>query len=282
MTIRMSLASAAVALAVLLGSLGPAPVAATRYYVSLGDSLAEGVGDNEKGGYAQQLFTALQATMPELELVKLGCGGETTTTMIDGGACSYPVTGGSQLDEAKKFLEDHRGAVVLVTIDLGADDIIVACPNLVDVPPDYRCIFDAFTTIETNLPTILTELRQAAEPDPNRVTVPIVGMTYYDFILALWLQGKAGRAFALDTFGAFLQFNDTLEHIYKAARSPVADVEGAFSTRNFKMVQTPDFGSIPFNVARICQWTWMCTVGDFHTNTEGHGVIAEAFRKVLP
>lgn len=280
MTKRISLASGILVLAVLLGSPGPAPAAETRYYVSLGDSLAEGVGSTDGTGYAGQ-----PAAMLGLTLVPLGCGGETTTTMInDPRGCpdSYPPIGGSQLEKAEAFLEANRGAVALVTIDLGADDIIVACPNLVDRPPDYRCIFDAFTTIETNLPTILARLRQAAELLPNRVTVPIVGMTYYDFILALWLQGGAGRAFALDTFGAFLQFNDTLERIYKAATSPVADVEGAFSTKNFKMVQTPDFGRIPFNVWQICLLTGMCSGGDFHANDDGYRVIAEAFRKVLP
>jgi hypothetical protein len=251
--------------------------------VSLGTSLAEGFQPNgvPNKGYADQLFTALRATTPDLQLVKLGCGCETTTVMINGGnscGCSYPQ--GSQLKEAEAFLQANRGAVVLVTIDAGSDDILAACRSLPSVPPDARCINNTLTTIKTNLPMILARLRQAAGP-----TVPIVGMTYYDLFLAFWLQGQAGRAFALDTFGMFLRFNDTLEGIYKAANSPVADVEGAFSTTNFKMVQTPDFGSIPLNVARICQWTCMCEpppLGpDIHANTEGHGVIAEAFRKVL-
>jgi lysophospholipase L1-like esterase len=280
---RISLASAILVLAVLLGTLWPAPVAAQHYYVSLGTSLAEGFQPNgvSNEGYADQLFTILQRTTPDLQLVKLGCGGETTTVMINGGGlCSYPL--GSQLKEAEAFLQAHRGAVTLVTIDAGSDDIIAACPSLPSMPLDAQCINDTFTTIETNLPTILARLRQAAGP-----TVPIVGTTYYDLFLAFWvLGGEGGQAFALDTYGMFLRFNDTLERIYKAARSPVADVEGAFSTTNFKMVQTPDFGSIPLNVARICQWTWMCEpppLGpDIHANTEGHGVIAEAFHKVLP
>jgi lysophospholipase L1-like esterase len=283
MTKHLSLAPAILVLAVLLGTLWPAPVAAQHYYLSLGTSLAEGFQPNgvSNEGYADQLFTILQATTPDLQLVNLGCGRETTTVMINGGGlCSYPQ--GSQLREAEAFPQEaNQGAVVLVTIDAGADDILAACPSLPSVPPDARCINDVFTTIETNLPMILARLRQAAGP-----TVPIVGMTYYDLFLAFWLQGQAGRALALDTFGMFLRFNDTLERIYKAARSPVADVEDAFSTKNFQMVQTPDFGSIPFNVARICEWTWMCEpppLGpDIHANTEGYGVIANAFFKVLP
>ena len=40
--------------------------------------------------------------------------------MIDGGICHYP--GGSQLNAAVAFLHAHRGRVLLVTIDIGAND----------------------------------------------------------------------------------------------------------------------------------------------------------------
>ncbi|MBI2882419.1 MAG: hypothetical protein HYY11_00690 [Candidatus Methylomirabilis oxyfera] len=84
----------------------------------------------------------------------------------------------------------------------------------------------------------------------------LIGMNYYDPYLAFWLQGEGGRAAATDSRQAFLQFNDTLEEIYKAGGSPVADVGGAFSTADFATkVLSPDFGMIPLNVARICQWT---------------------------
>lgn len=53
-------------------------------------------------------------------LVKLGCSGETSYTMIRGGICRYPA--GSQLAQAKHFLRTHRRHVSLVTIDIGAND----------------------------------------------------------------------------------------------------------------------------------------------------------------
>src|SRR5579875_2746513 len=66
----------------------------TTYYLSLGDSLAQGVQPNSQGvsvetnqGYANQLSTSLHQTNPYLRLVKLGCPGETTATMISGGIC---------------------------------------------------------------------------------------------------------------------------------------------------------------------------------------------------
>ncbi|MDE2059797.1 MAG: SGNH/GDSL hydrolase family protein [candidate division NC10 bacterium] len=252
--------------------------AAVKYYVSLGDSLAAGFQPTGSfaQGYADQLFTALRAKTSGLQHVKLGCFGETTVTMITGGVCSY--RHGSQLNEAVAFLQRHQGSVALITIDIGANDVNCS----ITMPLDMRCITDASAAVETNLPSILTALRAAAGPG-----VPIVGMNYYDPFLAFWLQGEGGRAAATDSRQAFLKFNDTLDTIYKAAGSPVADVEGAFSTTDFATkVVSPDFGTVPLNVARICQWTWMCTPAplgpDIHANTEGYGVIAGAFLKVLP
>ena len=250
--------------------------AAGPYYLSLGDSLAAGFQPNGvvDQGYADQLFAALKTKIPSLKLKKLGCFGETTVTMTSGGICSF--SQGSQLAEAVAFLQLHKKSIALITIDIGANDVNCS----ISMPLDMRCITDASTAVETNLPSILTALRSAAG-----LGVPIVGMNYYDPYLAFWLQGEGGRAAATDSKQAFLTFNGTLEQIYKAAGSSVADVEGAFSTTDFATkVVSPDFGTIPLNVARICQWTWMCAAGgpDIHANTEGYGVITQAFLKALP
>jgi hypothetical protein len=41
----------------------------------------------------------------------------------------------------------------------------------------------------------------------------------------------------------------------------------------------------PFNVFRVCQYTWMCygdpPFMDIHPNRRGHGVIASTFQEVL-
>ena len=116
----------------------PVASAASRvtYYLSLGDSLAQGYqpiggpysplgspGYNQ--GYADQLLKLVRQPEEQLRLVKLGCGGETTTRMIVGsGFCGFGYTAGSQLAEAEQFLRVHRGEVTLVTIDIGADDVI--------------------------------------------------------------------------------------------------------------------------------------------------------------
>src|SRR5262249_52649183 len=156
--------------------------------VSVGDSLAAGVqpigdpGDlfRTSAGYAEQLVPIARSSFSKLSLVKLGCPGETTATMIDGGICSYPH--GSQLDEAVWFLRSHRPHVAFVTIDIGANDFPCQDPS---------CIAAGVASIEQHLPAILATLRDAAGPD-----VPIVGMTIYNPFLAAWFQGPDGQATA--------------------------------------------------------------------------------------
>ena len=104
-----------------------------QYYVAPGTSLAVGIQPAENGmnqraheGYADQLYRLLRLTRlrPRPQLVKLGCPGETSETLIAGGLCTYSAPAVSQLEEAAAFLEAHRGAVTLVTIDIGANDLL--------------------------------------------------------------------------------------------------------------------------------------------------------------
>jgi lysophospholipase L1-like esterase len=273
----LSLAAAQPALAIGPGRSGDhAPL----YYLSLGDSLAAGVqpiGDpanlhRTDQGYAEQLFAMAREWYPNLTLVKLGCPGETTGTMIDGGICTYDH--GSQLDEAVAFLHAHGKFVAFVSIDIGSNDF--PCQT------GLSCLPPGAATIGQNLPTILGALREAAGPE-----TPIVGATIYDPFLAYWLTGPEGQALArLSVAAAIVPLNQLLTGIYGAAGMPVADVEGAFSTTDFTtMVPLPPFGEVPLNVARLCQWTWVCAPGplgpDNHANAAGYHAMAEAFAVVL-
>jgi lysophospholipase L1-like esterase len=238
---------------------------AVHYYLSLGDSLANSeqppIGDLTHG-YAEQLFADLKADDPTLRLVKRGCGGETTRTVIFRNPCGYPH--GSQLAEAVSFLHAHRQFVSLVTIDIGGNDVGLCIFNL-----DQDCLDDGIAAIEQNLPVILSALRSAAGPD-----VPIVGMNYYSPFLAFWFESPP---FAEATNQMWVgQVNPALEAAYAEAGDPVADVETAFSTTDWTLE-----GDVPLNVLRICQWTWMCTNFDVHANTAGYGVIAQAFLDVI-
>jgi lysophospholipase L1-like esterase len=232
-----------------------------HYYLALGDSLARSGQPNGdfQHGYAEQLLALLQERDPSLRLVKLGCGGATTTDMIYGSddpSCAFPRK--TQLAEAVAFLQAHRRSVSLVTIDIGANDL-----------PDVGAI-------ATNLPIILGQLRAA-----GGAGAPIVGMNYYDPNLAtIWLGG-GNLADVNAEVGFAVAFNDFLESFYTGAGDPYADVESAFQVTDTTLVD-----GTPLDVIRECQWTWVCfppPLGpDVHPNTAGYGVIAQAFLDVLP
>lgn len=273
---RLLLAAMASMLALVAGA---APVAhadadsATRYYLSLGDSLATGTNANGIGeaftddGYADQLYAALASDDPKLELEKLGCPGESSASMRLGSqppttvlSCGSPrfyknflYPKGTQLAEAVGFLEAHKGKVALVTIDIGANDL-----SRFDEHGDVvSCLFEIAgcaaqqATIEANLSAILTALRTAAGPG-----VPIVGMTYYNVFLPLDDPLVTARVNGL---------NAMLASTYAGAGVPVADVANAFPT-----------------IDAVCALTWFCTDFDVHPNAAGYGLIADEFQKVLP
>jgi hypothetical protein len=77
----------AAALAPLIAGVARANAAGgAHYYLALGDSLAASAQPNGdfQHGYAEQLNAKLQQQDASLQLVKLGCGGESTTSMIYG------------------------------------------------------------------------------------------------------------------------------------------------------------------------------------------------------
>ena len=220
---RAVLVMLALALLVTFGA-GPARAApnsgrAPRYYLALGDSLSRGVQPDPGGqnhptdqGYADDLAAVGRLVLPQLQLVKLGCETEETTASMLGlvpSKCPYDQQ--DQLAEAEAFLRAHRGATVLVTIDIGANDLS-RCINRATGTIDLACVQATFQQAPANLATILARLRAAAGP-----RVPIVGMNFYDPFLAAWLQGPAGQALARLSVQLVTQYNDLLEAAYQGA-----------------------------------------------------------------
>ena len=259
---------------------GPAPAV---YYLALGDSLSRGVQPDAAGasvetpqGYPDLVYAQLRRAHPGLRLVQLGCPGETTETMLHGGICRYP--GGSQLAAAETFLRAHRGHVLLVTIDIGANDP-EACGGQTDLAKLASCI-GLIPATATRLVTILGRLRAAAGP-----AVRIVGMSYYLPALAQWRGGTLGQVIARVSVRLAVAFTTLLDQAYAQAGAGVADVFGAFDTTDFgNPVTVPGVGSLPRNVARICEWTWECAPPprgpNQHANPAGYRVIANAILKV--
>ena len=281
-----ALALAGVLAVVVAGCSAAPPSAPARhkppvsYYLALGDSLAVGVQPDAVGtsvetrsGYADQLYATLRRSHPGLRLVKLGCPGETTVSMMKGGICPY--SGGSQLAAARSFLRAHRARVSLITIDIGANDAD-GCVTRITLANIASCLSKSIPQVTTNLTRILTSLRQA---DPKG---RIIAMSYYLPALAQWRNGLVGQAVARVSEMAIAGYTVLVNHVYQAYGVRVADVFGAFHTSDFApRVTVPGFGQLPRNVAAICQWTWECAAPprgpNVHANQVGYQVIANAF-----
>jgi lysophospholipase L1-like esterase len=265
------------------------------YYLALGDSLAQGVqpatpplasgvtlGESIEtdAGYANDLYTHYaRAFHGALRLVKLGCPGETTTSMLTGtgSPCSYPQ--GSQLAAALAFIKAHRGEIGLITIDIGANNVD-GCVSTGTI--SESCVASGVAALESDLPQILGALRDAAGP-----RTVIAGMNLYDPFLADYLTGSAGQAAATESVTLAEEINQLIGATDQAFNVETADVQDAFSTADFTDTATlPGVpGSVPVNVANICDMTWMCApspVGpNIHANAAGYEVIAAAFEQAI-
>ena len=133
-----------------------------------------------------------------------------------------------------------------------------------------------------NVPTVAKRLRRAAGK-----RVRILGMTYYDPFLALYLKGDAtNRAIATASVAFADQFNGRLASAYRRRKIRVVDVARAFETHDTALTTLAPFGSLPTNVARVCRYTWMCTPRqpnkpDIHANAAGYKLIARTFARRL-
>jgi lysophospholipase L1-like esterase len=263
--------SAAAAMVVVAVEPSSPDATADKYYVSLGDSLA--VGDQPVGpgssdvatdqGYTDQLLAIERVGNPLLKGAKFGCSGQTTQGLLRGTCPDSPSGKKNQLAEAVQFISTHK--VAFITLDIGANDLTNCLHGTGDLS---ACLAPTFA----NLGEIIDQLRAAAGPD-----VPIIGMNYYSPFLAFWDFGDPQQATILTNF-VVLPFNGALAAIYAAHGADVADVESAFSTTDY--TDQVDLGGgliVPLNVARVCQWTWMCTLGDVHPNEAGYGIIAVTF-----
>ncbi len=286
-------ATAAVLGAALLGVAGaPASAAAQDesrgsshtpgYYLALGDSLAAGYqslpgGGHEVGhGYAQDIARTLAARAERVEhpfsFTDLGCPGETSGSMI-GGGCPYPTPyAGPQLDAAVAYLKAHYHDHVVVTLDIGANNVdgCAAGGKL-----DPQCAVAGIATAGRDLGTILTRLKAAAGPHTR-----IVGMNLYDPFLAAWVTGDQGKVLAGLSIPLADALNATLGTVDAAHHVPTADVAKAFSTNSLLPLVDLAGQRVPLNVARILTWTNMAR-GDIHANDTGYQVIADTFLKKI-
>lgn len=129
-------------------------------YVSLGDSLAVGVGasDPREKGYAPLYRDFLeQRTGREVRLVQLGISGETTGSFINAPE--------GQLVRAEAAVRENPGAAV--TISLGANDLLREADGT-DAAREA-----ALTRYAENLDYILRTLNDASDPAPEITVLAI-------------------------------------------------------------------------------------------------------------
>lgn len=126
-------------------------------YVSLGDSLAVGVGssDPQELGYTPLYREALAGEAgKEVRLARLALSGETSESFIG----EYP-EGDSQLVRAERTLRENPASVV--TLSLGGNDLVVGAGDT-DAGREA-----AVSRYGENLDFILGTLRNVSEPPPE-------------------------------------------------------------------------------------------------------------------
>lgn len=269
-------------LALLVGAAGFAATAQAagaepHYYLALGGSDSVGFqptaavphGAPTDEGYADDLVGAERARWDDLQLVQLGCPGETTLAMLEGGDRCHAFA--SQVGLAVSFLRQHP-STVLVTVDVGFNDMVRCLGHHV---VDEACVDLALANVRTQLPQILVALRAASGPK-----VHMVGVGHYDPYLVAYRDGAAGKAFAAQSLDVIARLNEALRAAYAGAGIPMADVATAFDMNDVAPTALPGGELVPLNVARTCALTWECVAGPLgrnkHPNAEGYRLISEA------
>ena len=259
--------------------------AATKYYVSLGDSYSVGYQPSPTPG-ATSGFTGYVAKKEKLTLANFGCGGATTDSILHTDGCTAPYgptassgavayTTQTQAAAAESFISAHASQIGLITVSIGGNDV-TSCAAATD---PTSCVAAAVTTIQTNVTMLADGLRAAAGP-----ATPIIGLTYPDVILGEWVFPSSSPDQSLATLSvtAFKTFiNPALSGAYGGAGGAFVDVTsatGAYIPLT-KTTNLAPYGKIPKAVAEVCQLTWFCQLGNIHANTKGYQLIGKLITK---
>ncbi len=286
--IRVLLAVAAVSLVAV-----PAAHSAAKkqFYLSLGDSYAVGYQDSLKhtthNGFADQLVPLARKKGYHLTLVNQGCGGATTTSMLQQkgcaaaalapGAANYP--GQTQVQAAVSFIKKHKKQMGLVTISIGGNDVDVCIPQ---ADPN-TCVAHNMKGAVRNLESIVKQLRRAGGK-----SLRIVGTTYPDVVLGAWVRqdvfGTNAFTLATESLTSFDKFiNPGLAKAYKSEHAKFVDVTRATGAYGrFDTTTLAPYGTVPKPVATVCKLTYFCSLLGIHMTTPGYGIIARLVDATLP
>jgi lysophospholipase L1-like esterase len=260
-----------------------AATAVSEFYLALGASESVGVqptalvphGVRTSHGYANDLVMLAAARGVSMSLTRLGCPGESTATMLQGGDRCTPGT--TQLSRALTFLQNHQQSRGVVTIDLGFNDLhpCVATP---DFSPS--CVTDQLNLVATQLPLIIGALKGVAGPN-----VTFVGLNHNNPYAAAGIALHASDTYVDNSITAFARLNDLLGRIYAAQGVPVADVAKTFANGDGTPTVVAGYGTIPLRAARECALTWICASAPYrpnlHANDAGYWAIARTIDAIL-
>ena len=309
----MAAAIATTALVVPAGGAGARTVKTkgpVMYYLSLGDSYSVGFQPLPTPG-ATAGYTAVVAAKEHMTLENFGCGGATTSSILSFpeaqcGITQYgppaatnvgPSSGTqTQAQAAEAFIAAHPGQIGLVTVSIGGNDV-TACAGASN---PVSCVTAALGPVQTNVESLVGGLRSAlvaADGTMAGDAVPIVGLTYPDVLLGLFVNsGPAGSppntpAFPASTANVQLAvesvlvfqtyLNPFLQAAYASVGGKFADVTtktGAYGSlvRTRPMdIAALGLGTImvPKPVEKVCMLTWYCQLGNIHANTAGYTLI---------
>lgn len=262
------------------------------YYLSLGDSYSIGyqppavTATDPTGGTPG--YTAYVARKEKMTLENFGCGGATTSSIINGigceqpaaiGAVPYPTT--TQELAALNFIAVHPGEVGLVTVSIGGNDV-TACADESGLSAILSCVESADASITTNVTNLVSALNSALSAVGD--TAEIVGLTYPDVILGQYVNpgGTAGEGLASDSVLAFDDLiNPTLQAAYTSVSNGMfvnvtkapykrATAGDDSDTSTAAPINLKPYGKIPPAVWEICKLTYYCAEKNIHANTKGY------------
>ena len=171
------------------------------------------------------------------------------------GGVAYPNV--TQLAAAISFIKANPGQIALITITIGGNDLLQGATWAID---------------SANISQIAHQLRVAAGD-----SVPIIGLTYFDSVLADWLSGPSGEATAEQSVTDFEQVNPMWATAYAASNATFVDIDAASGgyTPLTQLVNDPPYGEILYAVAQVCTLTGMCSDSNLHPTDAGYALIAQ-------
>jgi hypothetical protein len=232
-----------------------------------------------------------------MTLENFGCGGATTSSIINSPGCGDPAyvnavsyaAPTTQEQAALAFIAANPGEVGLVTVSIGGNDV-TACANEPTEADIVTCIGDADTSITTNVTSLVSSLDGALTA--NGDTAPVIGLTYPDVILGdtVYPAGATNPALAADSVLAFDSLiNPTLESAYGGAANFVNVTQAPYKkatsgddsdtpvppATTVPLINLKPYGKIPPAVWEVCTLTYFCSQGNIHANTKGYTFIGK-------